>query len=226
MLLHIGNRKGTKDGRGYPALSTRDFVVNNASPWRRTRRSESWQSVRSGWPLAISLSSFSSLSPCASFFCLLVPLSFARSPLFPLTPSLSLSLQNLSRINWFDPDVSSREIPIGHRIVTPLALFALSLAFLPRFPLLYALQDQDNPFSPGSPEIPNIHQSYVIERFRRPCKSSSRELSWKERASWSFNESLQGYTSEIATAIESISLSKDISAIIIEWGNQTLNVSF
>jgi len=155
-----------------------------------------------------------------------VPLAFARSPLFPLTPSLSLSLQNLSRINWFDPDVSSREIPIGHRIVTPLALFALSLAFLPPFPLLYALQDQDNPFSPGSPEIPNIHQSYVIERFRRPCKSSSRESSRKKRASWSFNESLQGYTSEIATAIESISLSKDISAIIIEWGNQTLNVSF
>lgn len=153
-----------------------------------------------------------------------VPLSFARSPLFPLTPSLSHSLQNLSRINWFDPDVSSREIPIGHRIVTPLALFALSLVFLPRFPLLYVLQDQDNPFSPGSPEIPNIHQSYVIERFRRSCKSSSRELSRKKRASWSFNESLQGYTSE--TAIESISLSKDISAIIIEWGNQTLNVSF
>lgn len=155
-----------------------------------------------------------------------VPLAFARSPLFPLTPSLSLSLQNLSRINWFDPDVSSREIPIGHRIVTPLALFALSLAFLPPFPLLYALQDQDNPFSPGSPEIPNIHQSYVIERFRRPCKSSSRESSRKKRASWSFNESLQRYTSERATAIESISLSKDISAIIIEWGNQTLNVSF
>lgn len=112
MLSHIEDRKGTKDGRGYPALSTRDFVVNNASSWRRTRRSESWQSVRSGWPLAISLSLLSLLS-------LLPSVSPARTLLPPSYPVLSfpvpISLRNLSRINWFDPDVSSRGTPIGHR---------------------------------------------------------------------------------------------------------------
>lgn len=112
MLSHIEDRKGTKDGRGYPALSTRDFVVNNASSWRRTRRSENWQSVRSGWPLAISLSLFPSL-----------PVTLCLSRAYPLTsvvsrslfPCVPISLRNLSRINWFDPDVSSRGTPIGHR---------------------------------------------------------------------------------------------------------------
>lgn len=88
--------------RGYPALSTRVFVVNNVSPWRRTRRSESWQTVRGlvGPSPSLSRSFFSSLS---LFF------------LTPFSVVLSLSLWNLSHINWFDPDVSLRETPIGHR---------------------------------------------------------------------------------------------------------------
>lgn len=105
MLSHTEDRKGTKDGRGYPALSTRDFVVNNASSWRRTRRSESWQSVRSGWPLAISLTLFPSL-PC-------YPLSLPRRTLLP--PSVSRSLLPCP---YLSPE------PVAHKLIRSRCLLA------------------------------------------------------------------------------------------------------
>ncbi|KAL2736337.1 hypothetical protein V1477_012846 [Vespula maculifrons] len=40
--------KEGKMAAGISALSTTDSVVNNVSPWRRSRRLESWQTVRSG----------------------------------------------------------------------------------------------------------------------------------------------------------------------------------
>lgn len=148
MLLHIGNRKGTKDGRGYPALSTRDLVVNNASPWRRTRRSESWQSVRSGWPLAISLSSSSlpPFTPCIFLFCLF-------SYLFPSRGLLSGSLL-LHPLSLF----LSAE-PVAHKLIRSRCLLArdshwppyshaarfvcfVVRLFPPDFPLLCTPQDQ------------------------------------------------------------------------------------
>lgn len=97
MLSHIEDRKGTKDGRSYPALSTRDFVVNNASSWRRTRRSESWQSVRSGWPLAISLTLFPSLPVTLCLSRASYPLATVVSRV--LSFPVPISLRNLSRIN-------------------------------------------------------------------------------------------------------------------------------
>lgn len=75
-----------------------------------TRRSESWQSVRSGWPLAISLFPFSPCYPLSLPRRTLSAAVVSRVPSFPVP----ISLRNLSRINWFDPDVSSRETPIGH----------------------------------------------------------------------------------------------------------------
>lgn len=137
MLLHIGNRKGTKDGRSYPALSTRDFVVNNASPWRRTRRSESWQSVRSGWPLAISLPPPLSLIP--RIFLLSLRTLFPSHGLLLLHPYISLSL------------FLSPQKPVAHKLIRSRCLLArdphwppyshavrfvrfVALAFLP-FPL-------------------------------------------------------------------------------------------
>jgi len=45
-------------------------------------------------------------------------LSLPRVPSFlriPFSLPVPISLRNLSRINWFDPDVSSHETPIGHR---------------------------------------------------------------------------------------------------------------
>ncbi|KAL0101667.1 hypothetical protein PUN28_019075 [Cardiocondyla obscurior] len=104
MLSHIENGKGTEDGRDYPALSTRDFVVNNASSWRRTRRSESWQSVRSGWPLAISLS----LVPSPP-----VTLCLARA--YPLTSVVSRSL--------FPSPYLSPE-PVAHKLIRSRCLLA------------------------------------------------------------------------------------------------------
>jgi len=147
MLLHIGNRKGTKDGRGYPALSTRDSVVNNASPWRQTRRSESWQSVRSGWPLAISLLLSSSLSvspfssptppPPLSLF-LILPLSLFFSIFSPCSPGVCIP----SRAFLFPsrspppalslyPYLSPPE-PVAHKLIRSRCLLARDSHWPPR----------------------------------------------------------------------------------------------
>lgn len=69
---------------GTPALSTKDSVVNNVSPWRRTRRLESWQTIQPGWALALFL------------YLLLPPPSPAHptlprsSPFLPVSASFSL----------------------------------------------------------------------------------------------------------------------------------------
>lgn len=114
--IYRGQKGNERWPRGYPALSTRDFVVNNASSWRRTRRSESWQSVHG--PVGPSPSHSLAL-PLSLPFASLPGLTRART-LFPspypvLSSPVPISLRNLSRINWFDPDVSSRGTPIGHR---------------------------------------------------------------------------------------------------------------
>lgn len=182
MLSHIENRKGTKDGRGYPALSTRDFVVNNASSWRRTRRSESWQSVRSGWPLAISLSLFLSLP--ASQHCLSCARTLFPSP-YPVL-SFPISLRNLSRINWFDPDVSSRGTPIGHHSHAAHLVRSSLPSPLPPAPhrtkiTLFLVPSRSQIFAnvtwPNSPRQVN------------PCWEDRRETG-EEANPWSFNESL------------------------------------
>lgn len=185
MLSRIEDRKGTKDGRGYPALSTRDFVVNNASSWRRTRRSESWQSVRSGWPLAISLSLLSLLS--LSTLCL--------SRAYPLTTVVSRSLFPCP---YLSPEpvahklirsrcLLARGLPLA-TVVTPLALFASSLPS----PRLHPTGPRPPFFSfPQGPKYSRKLRDRTDPRRVNPCREDRRE-GRKEADSRAFNELLAG----------------------------------
>lgn len=152
MLLHIGNRKGTKDGRGYPALSTRDFVVNNAShggepEGRRVGKVYGLvgPSPSHSLPFPPSLPAhLPSVSSRASFLLLSslshpIPISFSAEP---VAHKLIRSRCLLARDSHWPPySHAARFVCFVARLSSP-------------FP---SLQDQDNPFSPGSPETPNIH---------------------------------------------------------------------
>lgn len=132
----------------------------------------------------------------------------SASPLLSPSPSLSLFLRNLSRINWFDPDVSSRRTPIGHRshaarfvrFVAALHSLSLSLFHPPSSP--HPTRNRDHPFS-CSPGVPNIRESYVTEQSAWARKFSPGESPrGRKGVSRSFNESLverdsPGSTSEI-----------------------------
>ena len=74
---------------GTPALSTKDSVVNNVSPWRRTRRLGSWQTIQSGWPLALFLYLLL-LLPLPSPLPPAHPTHHRSSPFLPVSASFSL----------------------------------------------------------------------------------------------------------------------------------------
>ena len=157
---------------GTPALSTKDSVVNNVSPWRRTRRLESWQTIQSGWPLALFL--YLLLLLLLLRLLLLLP-----SPPPPPPPPLSPAHPTHHHSSPFLPVSASFSLfpePVAHKLIRsrcPLARDShwppqsrRSLCFLCRL-------CPDRPRHPRPPTVfrpPSIHRQ-VAEYFAKVTRA-------------------------------------------------------